>query len=200
MRTRQLLWLILVLLLAGVATAKPRPPVVDPNTCPYPYDVGVAIVAEPMAWLPADVNLSLVSQMNVWNKSGRDTLVTVEQVVKGANGWQVQAIEHTIQPESIDPIPDPNGGFNKVWTWGFTPTEDRIYYLLFTASTPSKPHWRSDRRIILVYPEPEDVPILWVQDVPQLMVRRAQRLWQASVKQGRPFTKPTLIRLAKVTP
>jgi len=190
--------LILLLAIASMGAAKTRPPVLDPNACPTPYDPNVLSVASPMSWLPADPNVSVVSQVNVWNKSGRDTALRIEQLIPSANGWFSTApIEHTILPGTPSPLPDPNGGYNKNWTWGFTPTEVRIYYILLTASTPGKPNWQTDRRLVLVYVEAEDVPILWVQDVDVALVHEAQRLWQAAVKEDRPLTRPTLIRLAR---
>lgn len=186
------------LLLATVSLAKTRPPTVDPNTCPYPYNMNVASIADPMAWLPADVNVSVVSTINVWNRQGREVAIAIDEVVMGSTGeWVIQPIEHMLVNDNENPIPDPNGGFNQSFTWGFTPAEGRIYYLLFTAATPEKPNWKTDKRIMLVYSEPEDVPVLWVQDVPLLTTHNAQRLWQAATKAGKPMTKPTLVRLAK---
>ena len=185
-----------VLLLATVAFGKTRPPVLDPNVCPAPYDLDVVSIAQPMSWLPADVNVSVVSQINVWNRTGRDTVMTIEQVVEGGNGYSIVPIAHTILPNVQSPVPDPNGGYNKSWTWGITPTESRIYYVLMTAGTPSKPAWKVDRRIVLVYVEAEDTPVIWVQNIGSAELNAAKRVWQAAAKAGRPMSKPMWVRLA----
>jgi len=187
---------LILLLVASFSSAKDRPPTLDPNSCPTPYDPNVLTISSPMAWLPADVNVSVISQINVWNRTGRTVDVVMQELVSRNNQWTIQTIDHTIQSDNTSPVLDPNGGYNQQFTYGFTPTEARIYYLLFTALTPSKPQWKTERRLVLVYVEAEDIPILWVQDVPLLTTKNAQRLWQASVKAGTPMTKPSLVRLS----
>jgi len=192
---------IILMLLATVAAAKVRPPILDPSTCPYPYDSNVVDVADPVGWLVADVNVSVASGINVWNKRGLSVEVTLQQVIVGAGTTPyITEIPHAIAPNQSQPVPDPNGGYNQGWTWSILPEQEKIYYLLFTASTPSKPNWRTDQRIICVYAYGEDPPILWVQDVPIItdaMIRNAQRLWQVAAKyKPNWMTKPTLVRVA----
>jgi len=196
MKRTQLISLI-ILLATSIAVARPRPPVLDPNALPVPYDPNILHVAEPVAWLPADVNMSVVSQINVWNRQGRTVTVDIEEVIVLDGEATIQPIQHMIQADYEQPMADPNGGYNQGFTWGFTPSESGLKYLLFTASTPEKPNWKSDARIFVIYVEAEDVPVIWVQDVPLVTTRSAQRLWQASAKADTPMTKPTLVRLAK---
>lgn len=187
--------LVLVALFATASPAKPKPPILDPKDCPDVYDPNILAVAPPMSWLPADIDTSVISQVNVWNKSGVVTAITVEEVQIIDGDPVVVPASLNLEPVTGTPVPDPNGGYNSTWTWGFTPDDAKIYYFLFTASTPSKPHWKTDQRIVLVYVE--DSPVLWTQDVPILTTRSAQRLWQYAMKVGAPMTKPTLVRLAK---
>lgn len=185
----------LILILTALGQAKTRPPALDPNVCPSPYDPNILEIAWPMAWMPADVNISVVSTINTWNKSGREVAVKIEQVDFSVTP-PIQPIEATLLPDTEAPVPDPNGGYNRSWSWGFTPKTAKIYYLLFTAWTPTKPHWQQEKRVILVYVEPQDVPILWVQNVTEETMANAQRVWQAAQK-TEPMTKPTLVRLAQ---
>jgi hypothetical protein len=188
---------LIMLLITSIAAGRPRPPVLDPNAPTVPYDPNILQVAEPVAWLPADVNVSVVSQINVWNRQGRTVVVAIEEIIVLNGEAIIQPIPHMMQADYPAPMPDPNGGYNQAFTWGFTPSEPGLTYLLFTATTPEKPQWQSDSRIFVIYVEAEDPPIIWAQDVPLLTTHHAKRLWQASVKVGTQMTKPTLVRLSR---
>ena len=174
---------ILILMLAAS-----RPPELDPNECPYPYDPAQCI-GQALKWLPAEPNISVISQVLVHNKKGLACSVTIQEIVNGVP----QPIDHVIEPNGIEEDTSPSGGFIQEYMWGFTPHKPKLYYLLFTAKTIDKPHWKPDQRTILVYCDLPDIPFLWTDDIPVIMSKHAQRLWQVAKKLGRPLTAPTTV-------
>ena len=162
-----------------------RPIPLDPNEVPFGIDPNF-YTADLLQWVVADPNVSIISTIQAHNKGGWATELSVVM----ADGTPTDAV---VQKLTTKPVQDPNGGWNQGFQWGWTPRSEGVFYLELRLTTKGKPLWKGDRRTVVVYAFGEDIPYLVVQDVPILRLTQAQRLWQYSMKAGRPLTKPTKV-------
>jgi hypothetical protein len=163
-----------------------RPPAMDPNTVPFVVDPNSYDPNAPLIdYMVTDANVSVVSVVYAHNKGGWET----ELAIVMADGSPTSSVIAKLTPK---PVKDPNGGWNQGFEWSWTPPDEGIYFLELRLSTKGKPTWKGDRRTVVVFAG-QDVPFLWVIDVPVLRLAEAQKFWQVAKKQNTSLTKPTRV-------
>lgn len=175
--------LVVFLILVAIAHAE-RPAPLDPNSIPFATDPN-SYTSDLLDYVVGESGKSFVSTINIHNKGGWLCNLAITM----SDGSPTSTV---IQRLTERPVKDPNEGWNQEFQWAWTPPSEGVFYLELIASTIGKPEWKTDRRTVVVYAYGEDIPYLWVADVPELSrMIQAQRLWQYSVKLGTPLTNPT---------
>lgn len=185
MKSVKLLVVLAILAVLSVKSYGLRPPPMDPNDVPFAFDPN-NFASDLLSYVVTDSNVSVISTIRAHNKGGWLT----DLYIAMCDGSPTDSV---IQRVTARPVKDPNGGWIQEFTWGWTPPGEGVYYLEFRLSTRGKPGWKGDVRTILVYAYGEDIPYLTIVDVPNLMVRRAQKLWQHAKKIDQPLTAPSRI-------
>jgi len=177
--------IVAFLALVTFASAAERPAPLDPNEIPFAIEPN-AYTADLLDYVVAEPNVSVVSSVSIHNKGGWLCDLTIVM----ADGTPADTV---IQRLAERPVKDPNGGWNQGFQWAWTPPAEGVYYLELRASTRDKATWKVDRRTVVVYAFGEDLPFLWVRDLPELRLTQAEKIWQYATKLQRPLTSPTRV-------
>ena len=169
------------------AEAAIQPPALDPNDIPFAVDPNAYDPNAPLIdYMVGDPNVSIISTVYAHNKGGWETVLAI---VMGDGSPTSSAISK-LTPK---PVKDPNSGWNQGFEWAWTPPGEGVYYVELRVTTKGKSTWKGDRRTVVIYAYGQDIPFLWVRDVPTLRLIAAQRFWQQATKLGYPITYPTRV-------
>jgi len=176
-RTRILVILGIIIVIGFLLSAAIRPPALDPNDVPFPYDPNKCL-SEPLDWLQVAPGSICVGDLHATDDDGDDVFFAL---LSGPAGVSIQ------KGISIPDANDPNAMVHYMtWSWS-VPAAVGVYYLNFQAMDIMG---GTDERTILVNVRTNVPPVLDVGgpvSVWDLWPRPGQRWLQQKKKENSNF-------------